>query len=244
MNQRTLTPYEINHLQKHGFSKPLDSIGEQPVEYVTGHAEFCGLDFLVNPSVLIPRLESEKIVHFAVDYINRQNLAHPAVADIGTGSGCIAITLAKFLPKAKIYATDICKKALGAASKNAKIYNVKINFIQGNLLEPLKNKKIDIVVANLPYGWKEWKNNSSTETSGLKFEPQKALFTKEGGLFLYLQLFSQLAKRKQKPKSIYGEFDPRQKKDLQKIIKKYLPEYKVKIKKDLAGRDRIFIANI
>jgi len=213
----------------------------EPVAYLTNHKEFYGLDFYINKNILIPRPETETLIE---EIIKNEKNKKLIITDIGTGSGCIAITLAKFLPKAKIYATDICKKALSVASKNAKIHNVKINFIQGNLLEPLKNKKIDIVVANLPYGWKEWKNNSSTETSGLKFEPQKALFTKEGGLFLYLQLFSQLAKRKQKPKSIYGEFDPRQKKDLQKIIKKYLPEYKVKIKKDLAGRDRIFIANI
>jgi release factor glutamine methyltransferase len=164
--------------------------------------------------------------------------------DIGTGSGCIAITLAKLLPKAKIYATDICEKALKVALKNAKNNRVKIGFLEGSLLQPLKNKSIDIVATNLPYGWEQWENNTSIETLGLKFEPQKALFTKKDGLHLYRQLFRQIAKRKQKPKSIYGEFDPRQKKDLQKLIKEYLPEYQSKIKKDLAGRDRIFIASL
>ncbi|OGF21082.1 protein-(glutamine-N5) methyltransferase, release factor-specific [Candidatus Falkowbacteria bacterium RIFOXYB2_FULL_38_15] len=209
---------------------------DEPVAYLTNHKEFYGLNFYVNKNVLIPRPETETLVEEIIENNKNKKIT---IADIGTGSGCIAITLAKFLPKAKIHATDICKKALNVASKNAETHNVKINFIQGDLLEPLKNKKIDIVVANLPYGWKEWKNISSAETSGLNFEPQKALFTEENGLYLYRKLFEQI----QLPVTLYLEFDPRQKKDLQKIIKKYLPKYKIKIKKDLAGRDRVLIAS-
>jgi release factor glutamine methyltransferase len=93
----------------------------------------------------------------------------------------------------------------------------------------------------LPYVWKKWKNNTSAETFGLKFEPQKALFTQENGLYLYRRLFEQIAKRKQKPELIIGEFDPRQKVNLQKLTKKYLPQYRLEIKKNLAKLNRIFV---
>ncbi|PIP85789.1 protein-(glutamine-N5) methyltransferase, release factor-specific, partial [Candidatus Collierbacteria bacterium CG22_combo_CG10-13_8_21_14_all_43_12] len=157
-----------------------DSIGEQPVEYVTGHAEFCGLDFLVNPSVLIPRLESEKIVHFAVDYINRQNLAHPAVADIGTGSGCLGLSVAAYLIKQNtpytIYLSDTSVPALNLAKENAgRILRSPENlfFQESNLLENYPHIKFDIILANLPY---IPSNNIATLPESVKdFEPVSAL---------------------------------------------------------------------
>ena len=167
--------------------------------------------------------------------------ANRVLADIGTGSGCIAITLAKHLPRAKIYATDVTKKALTLAHQNAAVHRVskQINFKHGDLLKPLTKIKIDVLVANLPYGWLAWKNNTSAESQGLKFEPKQALFTQEQGLKLYRQLFEQLTARRQRPKLIFIEFDPRQTVKLKALSKKFLPRYKQKIKKDLAGLNRI-----
>jgi release factor glutamine methyltransferase len=214
----------------------------KPIAYLTGHQEFYGLDFLVNKHVLIPRPESELIIEEVVKIANCElRTANCYLADIGTGSGCLAITLAKLLPQVKIYASDISVEALKTAKKNAEVHRVKINFRKGNLLRPFIHKKIDLLTANLPYGWLEWKNNTLVETKGLKFEPSQALFTKEKGLKLYRQLFEQIVTRKQKLKLIFLEFDPRQTADFKKLIKKYLPQYKMEIKKDLACRDRIII---
>lgn len=246
--------YKLTATQIKKFKKLVNCRKEgEPVAYLTNHKEFYGLNFYVDKNVLIPRPETETLVEEIIKDNKNKKIV---IADIGTGSGCIAIVLAKFLPKAKIYATDICKKALNVATGNAKKHNVKIDFIQGNLLEPLKNKKIDIVAANLPYGWKEWKNNTTAETVGLKFEPLLALFTEENGLYLYKKLFQQIRLRITHPAfvphivglrrgkyslpvTIYLEFDPRQKDDFKKIAKEYLPQYRLRIKKDLAGRDRI-----
>lgn len=211
----------------------------KPVAYLRNAKEFYDRDFYVDNNVLIPRPETEILVDETL--IKAKKYKPQTIADIGTGSGCVAITLAKKLPKAKIYAVDISQKALDIAKKNAKKHKVKINFFQGDLINPLNNKKVDIMVANLPYGWKQWNNINSAANSSLKFEPPISLFTKEKGLYLYRRLFEQINKRRQKPSLILCEFDPRQKNDLQKIIKKYLPNSKLEIKKDLARLNRIFI---
>ncbi len=220
----------------------------EPIAYITNTKEFHGLDFFINKNVLIPRPETELLVEEVINKTLRQKIKKTKfkIADIGTGSGCIIISIAKSckLKAISCYATDISKPALAVAKKNAKKHKVKIKFLYGNLLEPLKNKKIDIVVANLPYGWQQWKNNTSARTSGLKFEPQKALFAKENGLYLYYKFFEQIAKRRQKPELILGEFDPRQKIGMQKSIKKHLPQYCLEIKKDLAKLDRMFILKL
>jgi len=96
------------------------------------------------------------------------------------------------------------------------------------------------LIANLPYGWRDWKSKT-TSNNGLKFEPPVALFTKEGGLYLYRQFFIQLARQKYQPDLILCEFDWRQKNQLLKLVKKYLSSYQAKIKKDLAGLNRILI---
>ena len=231
--------YILNKRQEKKYQELIEKRREgEPVAYITNNKEFYRLDFYINKTVLIPRPETEILIEEVIQDNKNKKVV---IADVGTGSGCIAVTLSKLLPKAKIYATDICKRALKIAAKNAQNHGIKIDFTQGSLLEPLEGKKIDVLVANLPYGWEEWKNDSSAETIGLKFEPKKALFTKENGLYLYHKLFLEIKERKQKPQLIYCEFDPRQTKDFKKLAKEYLPEYGVKIKKDLAGRDRVLI---
>lgn len=217
----------------------------EPVAYLRKKKEFYGLDFYVDRRVLIPRPETELLVEKIIKLLKAKSYKLKAIADIGTGSGCIAITLAKYLPKVKILATDISQKTLLVARKNARKHKVRIKFYRGNLLEPLKDKKIDIIIANLPYGCQDyWQNNSTAVTSSLKFEPKKSIFTKEKGLYLYHCLFSQIAERKQKPKLILCEFDPRQTSRLEKLVKKYLPTSKLEIKKDLAGLNRVLLIKL
>ncbi|RJR31696.1 peptide chain release factor N(5)-glutamine methyltransferase [Candidatus Parcubacteria bacterium] len=220
----------------------------EPVAYIRGKKEFFGLDFYVDKRVLIPRPETEilveEVINIAGDKLSAISNKSLTICDIGTGSGCIAISLAKHLPQAKILAVDVSKAALAVTRKNAKIHQVKIGFFMSNLLTNLLNKKIDIIVANLPYGWKKWKNNTSQETIGLKYEPKNSLFTKEGGLYLYRILFEQLEKIEERPKYLTIEIDPGQTMAAKNLLKKIFPYSKISLKKDLAGNDRVLIIGL
>lgn len=234
-----------------------------PVAYLTGHKEFYGLDFLVTPDVLIPRPETESLVDLVCAIFVRSQKSSAKILDIGTGSGCIIIALGNRLgdPKSipdqspgqgsglRFFASDISKAALRVAQKNAKRHKVKITFKQGSLLLPWKNQRFDVIIANLPYGWRAWKNNTSAETKGLKFEPQNALFAKKQGLELIEKLFAQLSHlrgvrssdrttKQSYPKTVFVEFDPRQTLQIKKLAAKLLPEYKLNLFMDLAGKRR------
>jgi len=203
--------------------------GGEPVAYLIKNQEFYSLDFYVDKRVLIPRPETELLIEEVMEYVMNQKLK---IADIGTGSGCIAVALAKNLPAAKIIATDISKKALAVAKKNAGKHKAKIDFFYGNLLQPLINKKnkIDIIVANLPYLKKP-----------LPFEPKTAFVGGKDGLEIYEKLIQQIANYKLRSKLILLEIDPRQIIKIKKIISKYLPQAKIEIKKDLAKLARTVV---
>jgi len=237
----------------------------EPIAYITDQRYFYGLDFFVNKDVLIPRPETETLVETAID-------KNPtAVVDVGTGSGAIAITLAHHLPNAKIFATEISPGAIKVARKNARRHKVAVTLLRGNLLTPFLNLKFKtpnppageaglkslMIVANLPYGWKAWKNKSSVETRGLKFEPSIALFAGKNGLELYEKLLKQiklLVTRYSLPVTSIFEIDPRQTKPITKLIYQHFgksPPSRLRgllrfcdIKKDLAGRDRLVIFDI
>lgn len=181
MPPRQFSPLELNQLQKYDFGgSNLATIGEKPVEYVTGHAEFCGLDFLVNKATLIPRLESEKIVQLAFAYLTSQKISHPIIADVGTGSGCLAISLAAKLVKIDlpytIYLSDISPKALALSEQNAARLlpsTVNLFFEPSDLFENYPQIAFDLVMANLPYIPSE--SMASLSPSVKDFEPRSAL---------------------------------------------------------------------
>ena len=206
----------------------------EPVAYLTNRKEFYGLDFYVDKRVLIPRPETELLVEEVIRSTNNQQPSTITMADIGTGSGCIAIAWAKNLPKTTIYAVDISKPALAVAKKNAKKHKAKIKFFQGNLLTPVKNHKIDIIVANLPYLAK----------TNLSFEPKKAVIAQKNGLALYEKMFQQVKKLKYQPKYVCCEIDPRQTDKFKKMVLNFFPDALVKIKKDLAGLDRVALIKL
>jgi release factor glutamine methyltransferase len=207
-----------------------------PAAYLTGKKEFFGRQFKINRHVLVPRPETETLVEFVLEEIKSKHVLK--ILDIGTGSGNIIISLAKHLGSRHLYfASDVSKKSLAVAKKNAAIHKTHITFRTGNLLTPWKDQKFDIIIANLPYGWKQWKNNTSAETVGLKFEPKKALFTKNHGLFLIDKFLKQV--NRNRPPLIFLEFDPRQTSSLKKIIMKYFPESEIEIFRDLAGKNRV-----
>ena len=119
----------------------------EPVQYILGKTSFMDMEFKVNSSVLIPRPETEELVRLML----KEDLDGKNILDIGTGSGCIAISLAKNLPNAKVTAIDISKDALEVAKKNAKLNNVEVNFINADIFKYKSDKKYDVIVSNPPY---------------------------------------------------------------------------------------------
>lgn len=163
-----------------------------PLAYVLGEKEFYGRKFEVNPDVLIPRPETEALI----DLVRTLPLPkQPSFLEIGTGSGCIAITLALEYPQSYVLATDVSVKALDVACRNDIVYEGRVEFLQSNLLRDVSADEghFDVLVANLPYvdpSW-EWLDQSS-----LCHEPSRALYVKqEGGLALYQRLFRELKLR-------------------------------------------------
>ncbi|MBN1326120.1 peptide chain release factor N(5)-glutamine methyltransferase [Candidatus Falkowbacteria bacterium] len=213
----------------------------EPIAYILGYKEFYNLNFKVNKNVLIPRPETEvlvdKVIKYCQEKIPNSQFQIPII-DIGTGSGCIIISLAKNIKNAKFFATEISVNALKVAKQNAKLNNVKINFLKGNLLEPITNYKLlitnYIIVANLPYLTTKEVNNPI-----LKYEPKVALDGGQGGLKYFYELFDQIEKFAIEPKAIFLEIGYNQAARIKKIVKKVLPEYKFEVKKDLSGFDRV-----
>jgi release factor glutamine methyltransferase len=158
----------------------------EPVAYILKNREFYGLDFYVGPGVLIPRPETETLVDEAKALVRREfPSGNPAIADIGTGSGAIAVSLACLFPKAKVYAVDISKQALDIAALNCIRHGVRVELLQGDLLAPLP-QPVDIVVANLPYVRDDELTALSEEIKD--YEPHIALAGGQDGLDIVRRL--------------------------------------------------------
>lgn len=160
-----------------------------PVHYIIGYQEFMSLNFHVNRHVLIPRPETELLVETVIDYLQQTNLERPVLADLGTGSGVIAVSLAYYLPQSKIIATDISSEALEVARKNAKKHEVldQIDFIQGSFLAPIikAEPQVDVLVSNPPYIDQQGLERLQPE---VRYEPQVALDGGIDGLTFYRQI--------------------------------------------------------
>ncbi|MFL2593741.1 MAG: peptide chain release factor N(5)-glutamine methyltransferase [Flavobacteriaceae bacterium] len=151
----------------------------EPIQYVLGKTSFMDLEFKVNSSVLIPRPETEELVRVML----KEDLDGKEILDIGTGSGCIAISLAKNLPNAKVTALDISIDALDVAKENARLNNVDIEFIKADIFEYQSNKKYDVIVSNPPYVTESEK--SLMKKNVLDFEPELALFVEDNNALKY-----------------------------------------------------------
>ncbi len=217
-----------------------------PIAYIIGYKEFYGLNFFVNKHTLIPRPETELII----DFVKQLKIKKPTtIIDIGTGSGCIIISLAKLLgSNYNYFATDTSKKALSIAKKNSKKHSLSnVKFFLGNLLEPIIENKILIkksnliILANLPYLTLSQVKNSPT----IQKEPINALVGGNDGLEYYKKLFKNISiiNRNKILNSITViiEMDPSQTKTVIKIIKNFFTKPKIKIKKDFNNLDRLTI---
>jgi release factor glutamine methyltransferase len=164
-----------------------------PTQYLTGHQEFWGMDFEVTPDVLIPRPETEHLIEVALSRIGESRRNNPLqIADVGTGSGCIAVALAKEFPNANIFATDISSAALTIAQRNAARNNLsdRITFTECNLLEGVPQQpQLNLIVSNPPYVAR--KDVASLPIDVREHEPQIALFAGEDGMEIYPRLIAQ-----------------------------------------------------
>lgn len=210
-----------------------------PLAYLTGKKEFWSLEFRVNSSVLIPRPETELIVEKAVELSSKTGI----LADIGTGCGNLAVSLAKELPKTRVVATDISKKALETARLNAKVYKLdRIEFYQGSMLIPLRKLKLedkcDVIVSNPPYvPENEWKELSVQIT---QHEPKEALISGQTGLECIEELIHQSPRYLKTGGFLIFEFGAGQK---EKILNKFCQEWMdVRSYNDLNGIPRILVA--
>ncbi len=210
----------------------------EPVQYILGTTNFYGYDFYVNNSVLIPRFETEGLVEKTINYLKESNLKNPNILDIGTGSGCIAITLKKEL-ECNVTAIDISKEALEVAKKNAKLNNVQINFINSDLFTNV-TEKFAVIISNPPYVAYE----DEVEDIVKDNEPAIALYADNHGIAIYERIFKE-AKNYLKPQSLIAlEIGAYQKKALTELVCKYFPNSKYIFHTDLANKDRyLFIFN-
>ncbi len=200
----------------------------KPIAYLLGYKYFYGLKFKVNEHTLIPRPESEWLVDKALALT--KDTKSPKIVDIGTGSGCLAISIGKFSTnKPKIFASDISNKALAIAKHNAKQHKVKIKFKVQDLLSKDKNE-YDLIIANLPYvPHKDYEKS----LSNLKHEPKSALVDPGQDFQLYETLFTQIPNCLNRNGLVLLEIDPSMKSLIQNWFKKNMPRTKLSFARDI-----------
>ncbi|MBT3323237.1 MAG: peptide chain release factor N(5)-glutamine methyltransferase [Anaerolineae bacterium] len=206
-----------------------------PLPYVIGHWEFFGLEFHLSNAVLIPRPETEELIEHALSWLRASNARH--VLDMGTGSGCIPISLARNIRDLNVVAVDISSSALNIARQNAQKHEVEITFAQSDLLANLPLATFDLITANLPYI--PTKTLKTLEV--FQREPTLALDGGESGLDLIQRLLKD-APRYLAPKGVIMlEIDSSHGAAALELAKKFFPEAENKLVKDLSKRDRFII---
>lgn len=227
-----------------------------PLAYIIGYKQFYGLDFFVDESVLIPRPETEIMVEKAEEYVNAKRIktAGSALLDIGTGSGCLVITLARRLKNRidKYFAFDVSQPALRVAYKNAKYHGVEqcIKFVHGSLLDPVFDNIKEyqlynnfIITANLPYLTPEQYQNSLS----IQKEPWPALVGGESGLDHYKSLLHQIKLLKLRTNSlisVLAEIDPDQKNVFCKLVEQEFNNYDLEFNKDRSDNWRLAVLRV
>ena len=222
------------------FMTLLKKANDVPVSYLLGYQDFYGYRYQVNKNVLIPRNETEELINYCLEYIKKNNYKKIKILEIGTGSGCICITLNKELNKLnidnEITSCDISNEALKVAKQNALILNSNINFIESNVFSNLINYDYDLIISNPPYIEK----NEFVSKRVLNNEPHIALFSDETGLEIYKKIFSQINKFINL-KALFFEISPCIEQGLELLKNKYCPNFNSQYKKDINGFIRFAI---
>jgi release factor glutamine methyltransferase len=255
--------------QQHRFEELLSRREQrEPVAYLIGHKEFFGLDFLVDRRVLIPRPETELLVETALRiydlrpvparvftiYDSKPSIQIPKpkiqnrkskIVDVGAGSGCIAIALAKYLPQASLLAIDASAEALQLARQNASRHNVaeRITFLQGSLLEPLA-QPVDLIVSNPPYVSCAELGSAAVSPEVKLHEPGLALAGGEDGLDVIRQLLLQARHKLNPGGSLLVEIGAGQGAIVSQLARQNFPNAQIELKKDLAGLDRLLALKV
>lgn len=204
----------------------------EPVQYIVGNVNFYGYTFEVNKNVLIPRFETEELVEKVIKRCKKKFVSKIDIADIGTGSGCIAITLKKEI-YSSVTAVDISSKAIGVARRNAFKNEVEIEFLEGNLLEPLE-RKYDVLISNPPY----IDRNEEIMEIVKKNEPDIALYADHNGLSCYEEILKNASKMIKDKYLLAFEIGAKQGDYLKEYATRYFPEATITVEKDLQKRDR------
>lgn len=221
---------------------------EKPIQYILGETEFYGLRFLVNENTLIPRPETEELVDLILNENSKNKIPNPKILDIGTGSGCIAISLAKNLPEAEVFALDVSEKALEMAKKNAVLNEVELNFINTSILEVEDLKQLptpkfqlptnfDIIVSNPPYVRNQEKEEIKKNV--LAYEPHLALFVEDNDALLFYRKIAQLAQKNLSENGkLYFEINQYLGKETVELLES-LDFKEIKLIKDIYGNNRM-----
>ena len=211
----------------------------RPIQYIKGVETFFGRDFKVNEDVLIPRYETEELVENILYHIDDYFSDYQTIdlCDVGTGSGAIAISLALEEPRTNVYASDISSKAIEVAKENAANLGANVNFMVGDLLEPLLEKeiKVDIFVSNPPY----IPNNQEIEAMVKDNEPHVALFGGNDGLYFYRRIFKEVKPLLKNRALLAFEMGFDQRELMEEALQTYFPDDRHEIIKDINGKDRM-----
>ncbi len=218
-------------------------VKNEPLNYVLGYSYFYGYKFLVNENVLIPRFETEELVGLVLskydEYFKGQKIN---LADVGTGSGAIAISLKKEEPNLNVYASDISLKALNVAKENASNNDADITFYQGSMLKPLieNDIKLDILVSNPPY----IKQDEVLDPSVKDYEPHVALFGGDDGLKFYRMIFEDASKVLKEKSMLFFEMGYDQKENLTALAREYFSNGHIEVIKDINKKDRMLFISL
>ncbi|MBO1004804.1 peptide chain release factor N(5)-glutamine methyltransferase [Pseudogracilibacillus auburnensis] len=236
---------ELTDADWHRFSVAVkEHIQGKPIQHMMGYEEFYGRKFIVNEHVLIPRPETEELIVAILEKVEPIFGANQplTLADIGTGSGAIAITMKLEQPKLQVTATDISHQALETAQQNATSLGAEIEFRQGDLLEPLLKEKWDIILSNPPYIPIDEKDFLSEVVRD--HEPNEALFGGVDGLDFYRRFAEDLPNLVKSRALIGFEIGAGQGEDVAAIMKSAFPKAKIEIINDINGKDRIVLVTL
>lgn len=227
------------YIKKEDYKKALKKLEEgYPIQYIIGNVEFLGNIIDVNENVLIPRFETEYLVEKTIKYLKKFNKVNIDILEIGTGSGCISISLKKEL-KCNIDALDISKYALDVAKNNAIKNNVDINFFQCDICNFKDSKKYDLIISNPPYV--PYYSNFDEK---IKYEPKNAIFADEDGIYFYRVILEKIKYNLKEDFLICFEIGDKEGKDIINLAKKELPNSFVKLEYDYNNYERyLFITN-
>ena len=214
-----------------------------PIQYIIGTTHFYGLEFIVDENVLIPRPETEELVDWIVKLNSKlSKKKNLKILDIGTGSGCIAVSLAKNIPNSEVFAIDVSEKALAIAKKNAILNKVLVTFLHKNILETKNlSRKFDIIVSNPPYVRNLEK--AEIKPNVLDNEPHLALFVPDNDPLIFYKKIAELAAANLNPNGqLFFEINQYLGKETQELLE-YIGLKNIELRKDIYGNDRMIDCN-